>query len=152
MLAVVVMAVLLLLGCKNVELVPVETVHTEHHWHTDSIHQSDTIIKETQTTIMQLDSEAMARYGIHLRAAERAWLVRTAELEQRISELAKMTATHDTIHDTIPKPYPVPVFDQGGSSGGLTWWQQTRMHVGGIVMLVLLIWGFVKFGLPRFRR
>ena len=55
-------------------------------------------------------------------------------------------ATHDTLyqatHDTIPQPYPVEKLVERE----LTWWQQTRMHLGeallalaGIAVVVFVI-------------
>ena len=52
------------------KIVPVPEIHEQHHWHTDSVHQTDSIIRETTTTIMQLDSVAMAQYGITQRIVD----------------------------------------------------------------------------------
>ena len=40
-------------SCR-IQYIPVETSHTEHHWHTDSIIRNDSVVKESKTTIMQL--------------------------------------------------------------------------------------------------
>lgn len=123
-------------SCKSVEYVTVPEVHNEHHWHTDSVHQTDSIIRETQTTIMQLDSAAMARYGIQLKSAERAWLVKTQEMERQIQMLMQLTQQKDSVHDTVP--VPVPVIKEVPAQ--LTWWQQVRMHIGGVVFWLLVIY------------
>lgn len=123
-------------SCKSVEYVTVPEVHNEHHWHTDSVHQTDSIIRETQTTIMQLDSAAMARYGIQLKSAERAWLVKTAEMERQIQMLMQLTQQKDSVHDTVP--VPVPVIKEVPAQ--LTWWQQARIHIGGVVFWLLVIY------------
>ena len=99
-----------LAGCKQTEYVPVVETHDVHHWHTDSVKQKDSVYHEKTTTIMQLDSAAMARYGIQLKSAERAWLVKTAELERQIERLMAMSATKDSVHDSIP--YPVEVIKE----------------------------------------
>ena len=48
---------------------------------------------------------------------------------------------HDTTYisrtDSVPQPYPVEVVKEVPAE--LSWWQQTRMHVGGIVIWGLLI-------------
>ena len=147
---VVGMLICLLFGsCKSVEYVTVPEVHNEHHWHTDSVHQTDSIIRETQTTIMQLDSAAMARYGIQLKSAERAWLVKTQEMERQIQMLMQLTQQKDSVHDTIPKPYPVIK----EVPAELTWWQQTRLHIANILLWALLVigvwWAIKKFVLHR---
>ena len=121
---------LFMLSCKT-EYIPVETSHTEHYWHTDSIKQVDSVIHEKQTTIMQLDSAAMAQYGIRLKNAERAWLVKSWELERQIENLQRLTAIRDTVRDTIQVPYPV--------EKKLTKWQQAKVDWGGWAMFGALV-------------
>ena len=131
-----------MLSCKT-EYIPVETSHTEHHWHTDSIIQKDSVVKESMTTVMQLDSAAMAQYGIQLKNAERAWLVKSWELERQIENLQRLTAIRDTVRDTIQVPYPV--------EKKLSKWQQTKVDWGGWAILaadVMIILFFV-FALRR---
>ena len=133
---------LFMYSCKT-EYIPVETSHTEHHWHTDSIKEVDSVIHERHTTIMQLDSAAMAKYGIQLKNAERAWLVKSWELERQIEQLQKMSAIRDTVRDTIQVPYPV--------EKKLSKWQQTKVDWGGWAILaadVMIILFFV-FALRR---
>ena len=104
---VVVCAVLAMMtGCRTV-YVPVETVHEYHHNHTDSIHEVDSVFHEKETVIMQLDSAAMAQYGIRLKAAETAWLVRTKELERELQRIAELKADTVVRVDSIQVPVPV---------------------------------------------
>ena len=133
--------VCLFFGCKNVEYVPVESSHTEHHWHTDSVHQVDSFYHEKETTIMQLDSAEMAKYGIQLKNAERAWLVKSWELERQIEALQRLTAERDTVHDSIPVPYPV--------EKRLTKWQQAKVDWGGWALLILIILVVIAIYYPR---
>lgn len=120
----------LLTGCKSKEYVPVEHVVTEHHWHTDSIRQTDSVFRDRETIVMQLDSGAMASYGIQLKSAERAWLVRSKELEKQIEQLRHMTAKADTVHDSIPVPYPV--------EKQLTKWEKLKIDIGGLAIGLLI--------------
>ncbi len=120
-------------SCKSVEYVTVPEVHNEHHWHTDSVHQTDSIIRETQTTIMQLDSAAMDRYGIQLKSAERAWLVKTQEMERQIQMLLQINMQKDSVHDTVP--VPVPVIKEVPAE--LTWWQHFRISLANILLWVV---------------
>ena len=122
--------ILFMYSCKT-EYIPIETSHTEHHWHTDSIKEVDSVIHERHTTIMQLDSAAMAQYGIRLKNAERAWLVKSWELERQIEQLQKMSAIRDTVRDTIQVPYPV--------EKKLSKWQQAKVDWGGWAMLGVLV-------------
>ena len=132
--AVVLVCVWLMCGCKHVEYVAVPQQHTEHHWHTDSVHTVDSVITEKETTIVQLDSAEMAKYGIRLKNAERAWLVKTKELERQIQQLMQLTQTKDSVHDTIPMPYPVV----REVSKELSSWQKLRMNVGTIAIFAFL--------------
>lgn len=64
------------------------------------------------------------------------------------------TRTRDTIyiftHDTIPHPYPVEVIKE--IERDLSWWQKTKMWVGGIAMLLLLAWFVWQAALIYMRR
>ena len=64
------------------------------------------------------------------------------------------TRTRDTIyiatHDTIAQPYPVEVIKEVEKE--LTWWQKTKMWVGGIAMLLLLAWFVWQAALIYMRR
>ena len=61
---------------------------------------------------------------------------------------------HDTLYvsktDTIPQPYPVETIKEVPAE--LTWWQQTRIHIGGIVIFLALIWLSIKYLFPLIRR
>ena len=129
-------------SCATTKYVPVQQQHTEHHWHTDSVKERDSVHTENTTIIREVDSAAMAKYGIQMQNNQRAWLVLQREMEQRLRELEHMTATHDTIRDSIPVPYPVDVIKEVPAK--LTWWQQTRLHMMNILLYVagfaLLLW------------
>lgn len=132
---------LLLAGCTTTKYVPVVQTNTEHHWHTDTVREKDSTYHEKTTTIMQLDSSAMAKYGIHLQNAERAWMVKTDELQRQIERLEAMSQTRDSVHDSIPVPYPVEKIVEVPAE--LSWWQQTRLHLANILLWVIAIAGVV---------
>ena len=133
-----------LAGCKQTEYVPVVETHDVHHWHTDSVKQKDSVYHEKTTTIMQLDSAAMAKYGIQLKSAERAWLVKTTELEREIERLMAMSATKDSVHDSIPVPYPVEKIVEKPLSTP----QKGLMGIGILSILALVL--FAAYKLKRF--
>lgn len=137
--------IILLLGslvsCTTTKVVEVEKVHDVHHHHTDSVFQYDSIRTQKETTIMQLDSAAMAQYGIQIKSAERAWLVKTKELEYQIQRLMEMSATKDSIHDSIPVPYPVEKLVEKD----LSWWQKTQIYAGDALLIVIIIGAGVWF-------
>ena len=102
-----VVIVWLLSGCTTTKYVPVTQQHTEHHWHTDSVKERDSTHTERETIIREVDSAAMARYGIQMQANQRAWLVLQREMENRLRELEHMSVHKDTVRDSIPAPYKV---------------------------------------------
>jgi hypothetical protein len=128
-------------SCTTTKYVPVTEQHTEHHWHTDSVKERDSVHTENTTIIREVDSAAMAKYGIQMQNNQRAWLVIQREMEKRLRELEHMTATRDTIHDSIPVPHPVEVIKEVPAK--LTWWQQTRLHLANILLYLLLIVGII---------
>lgn len=127
-------------SCTTTKVVEVDKVHDVHHYHTDTISKHDSIHTEKETIVMQLDSVAMAQYGIQLKSAERAWLVKTKELELQIQKLMEISATKDSVHDSIPVPYPVERLIEKQ----LSWWQKTQMIAGDILLAV--IFGLLCFG------
>lgn len=138
----------LLYGCTAVKYVPVTVpeIHTEYIHSTDSVHHTDSVIKEKETTIMQLDSQAMAEYGIRIEKAERAWLVKTKELERELQRIAKIQADTIILCDSIPVPYPYPEYVERQ----LTWWQRTRIHCGEVLLCIIGVIGmFLIFRVTR---
>jgi hypothetical protein len=132
-------------SCATKEkIVPVPEIHDHWHYHTDSIRTTDSIIHEKETTIMQLDSAAMAKYGIQLKNAERAWLVKSKELERQIQQLMQLSQIKDTMHDSIP--YPVEVIKEVPAE--LSWWQGLLVRLGycslGIVIIYLIYLRFKR--------
>jgi hypothetical protein len=85
---------------------------------------------------MQLDSAAMAKYGITLQKAERAWLVKSKELERQIQQLMKLSQTKDTVRDSIP--YPVEVIKEVPAK--LSWWQGLLVRLGYIALAIVIIY------------
>ncbi len=143
-LTVVVMAVVC--GCTTTKYVPVIERHTDHHWHTDSVKERDSTHTERNTIIRELDSAAMARYGIQMESNQRAWLVLQREMENRLRELEHMTAQCDTVRDSIPVPYPVEVVKEVEKP--LAWWQRAMIWIGIVAMMVVLV--IVVWKLKRF--
>lgn len=103
-------------SCKSVEYVPVIE------------HKTDTLIQTNiqHDSIHVHDSISVTQKGDTIRIDR--W--HTKYVEKQV---------HDTTYvskiDSIPKP--VPVITEVPAE--LTWWQQTRLHIGGIVVWGLLI-------------
>ena len=138
---IVVMLLCALLGsCTTTEYVPITETRTEHHWHTDSVRERDSTHTERETVIREVDSATMARYGIQMKDMQRAWLIETDRLQRKLSELRQ--AHTDTVHERDSILVPYQVIKEVPAQ--LSWWQQTRMHVGGIVIFLLIIFAAWK--------
>ena len=120
---VTIMTVLMLAGCTTTKYVPIIEHHTDTliqtQHHRDSIYMHDSIhVREKGDTIR------IERWHTQYRDRWR----------------------HDTVYiaktDSVPRPYPVEVVREVAKP--LTWWQQTRMYVGGIVIFGLIIFAVWK--------
>ena len=95
-------------GCTSpTKVVKVPEVHEHHHWHSDTIRQTDSVVNNQTTVIREVDSATMAQYGIRLDKAQRAWLILNDRLQREIERLQSISNTRDTVRDSIPVPYPV---------------------------------------------
>ena len=142
----IMVALWFLCSCTTTRYVTVPELHEQHHWHTDSVHKTDSVIHEKQTTIRELDSAAMAQYGIQIRQNEKAWLVMSNELRREIERLEAMCADRDTVRDSIPKPYPVEVIKEVPRQK--TWLERVMFTIGIIAIMLLIL--FVVNKLKRF--
>ena len=144
-LAIIITCVLMaiLSSCTTTKYVPVTETRTEHHWHTDTVRQRDSTHTERKTIIRELDSAAMAKYGIQMQANQRAWLVLQREMENRLLELEHMTAQRDTVRDSIPVPYPVVKMVEKP----LSWWERLRLNIFNVllgVIALVIIFFFIR--------
>ena len=104
-------------------------------------HRTDTLIQTNlqHDSIYVHDSIMVSQQGDTVRIEK--WHTKYVERE-----------VHDTTYisktDSIPKPYPVIQ----EVPAELTWWQQLRMHLGGILLFVALIYAFIKWGIPFIKK
>ena len=125
-LCLVILVALLLVGCKTKErVVTVEKVRTDTTY----------ITKHQRDSVWLHDSIHVTEKGDTIRIEK--WHTKYVE-----------KATHDTLYqhktDSVPVPYPVEKLVERE----LSWWQQTRMHLGeallaiaGIAVVVFVIKG-----------
>lgn len=114
---------LILSSCRPVRTVTVEHIRTDTTYITK--HQRDSIWLHDSTHVLDRgDTLLIERW--HVKYVERA--------------------VHDTVvavtHDTVPAPYAVEVTRKVEKS--LTWWQQARMAVGGLVLCGGCVWGLLS--------
>lgn len=130
-------------SCTTTKYVTVPEVHEHWHHSTDTIHQTDSVIDRQTTTIREVDSATMAKYGIQMKDMQRAWLIQTDRLQRELSELRQSHT--DTIHERDSIPYPVEVVKEVPAQP--SWWQRFLIYVGGVtssLLLIVAVWWFVK--------
>lgn len=135
--AVILLLCWLFSSCTTTKYVAVPQQHTEHHWHTDTVRQTDSIIDHRTTLIREVDSATMARYGIQIKDMQRAWLIETERMQRELSQL-RQTKT-DTVMERDSIPYPVEVVKEVARP--LSWWQSALIYFGAACLLLLI--GFI---------
>lgn len=105
---------LALTGCKTTEYVPVV------------VHQTDTLVqtKIQKDSVWLHDSTYVYEHGDTLTIEK--W--HTKYVEKLVADTTYISKT-----DTVPQPYPVVKEVEAQ----LTWWQQTRIKLGTLVLIAL---------------
>lgn len=145
---IVLVWLLSLTGCKEIEYVPVETVRTE------TVHQTDTVEKvveknnETNTIIREArpeDSLMLAKLGIKLQSNERMLILLQRELAETKNELKESHSKDSVRSDTVQVPYPVEKqlgrFDSFCVDYGKV---MVGVSIGGILLFILIILARIK--------
>ena len=103
-------------SCKSIEYVPIIEHHTDTLIKTN-VQRDSVYVHDSVTVTQKGDTVLMDRWH-------------TKYVEKQV---------HDTTYvskiDSIPAPYPVEVKVEKQ----LTWWQQARMHIGGVVFWLSII-------------
>ena len=74
-------------GCKPTEYITVPEYHERLVHSHDTVHQRDSFISNTTTTIREVDSAALAKLGIQISGMKSAYLVEIDRLRQEMSSL-----------------------------------------------------------------
>lgn len=111
-------------GCKTVEYVQVPEYHTDtlivNKVQRDSIHIRDSMYVEVKGDTVRIDR----------------W--HTKFIEKLLHDTCYQSKT-----DTVPVPYPV----EKKVEKQLSWWQQTQMYAGDVLLLLLMggaVYGIIK--------
>lgn len=140
---VVSMLLFFMVSCSP-KVVTVPEIHHEHHSHTDSVLMRDSVIDRTNTVVRELDSAAMAEYGIKLQNAERAWLIQSDRLRREIQQLKENRKDTVEVRDTVNVPYPVEVVKEPPLKDKV-WWSVKCL------LIALFILFLIRF-IPKIRR
>ena len=126
---------MLLSGCTTPKVITVPEVHHEYYHTSDNVYEVDSVKSEKTTTIRERDSVAMAKYGIRLENAEKAWLVETNQLQFELNRLKEYFGSVAERVDSIPVPYPVEKKVPAEING----WQWFQIWAGRIALGILLL-------------
>ena len=145
--AVAIMAIFALLAtsCTTpktiIKEVPVYIHDTTHIVQNDSVHTTDTVIREAETIIREADSATLAALGIKLQDKERAILILRTELQRQIRENERMKSDSTYHHDE--KPVQTQDTEIIEVEKALTPWQNfimgTGYTLGAIALAVVVI-------------
>lgn len=141
-LAIMIVAVALLSGCKSIQYVPVETVKTVYQNHTDTVVMKDTVLSKKETIIREADSALVAKLGLQLKDNEKAILILQRELERQVSKESEHKTDTVLKTDSIQVPYPV--------ERKLSKWEKVCIDYGKImlgatlILLVVAVWWLVR--------
>ena len=135
-------------GCKSIQYVPVETIRTEiKHIH-DTVKIQDSIKHENQLIIREADSAEIARlnkeYGFRLDKAQRTILILLRELEQSIHNQSEVRDS--IVYKDKEVQVPVPVEKK------LTRWQQLKLDLGEIFIIITVVISSISITLLYLRR
>lgn len=101
----------LLSSCTPTKYVPVESVRTEYKDKIREVHTTDSVV---DTRFVFVKGDTVIDYRDRVKWRDR-FVHDTCYIETR---------------DSVPVPYPV--------EKKLTWWQQTKMDLGGVAIVVLI--------------
>ena len=108
-------------SCTTTKYVPVPEYHTDTLWQQRTLRDSIYIERhDSIVTFQKGDTVTIDRW--HWR--------------DRWRDRVKTDTIYRSRTDSIAVPYPVEVIKEVPAD--LTWWQQTRIHIGGIVFWLLL--------------
>lgn len=135
----VICLIISLCSCKTIKYVPVETERIVEHIinHTDTIKQIDSIYTSVTSMFTEIDSATLAdEYGIKIASQQKAFLLKTKELESRLHDALQQSNHNEIAHDTIRSEVPVPVEVEVNK---VTWFQRLQMLLGDFLLGFLLI-------------
>lgn len=138
-------------SCKHVEYVTVPEVHTEHVYHNDTVHHTDSVRTERETIIREgrpEDSLMLAKLGIKLQQNERLLVLLQRELQEARSELYE-SHTNDSVKvDSVMVPYPV---EKIVKERYVPKYVKVLAWIGGAVLLGSIGW-LAVFIMRKFRK
>ena len=128
---VIIVMAIIMASCAQTRYITVPEYHEKLVNTHDTVHQRDSFVSVTNTTIREVDSAQLAELGIYLKGIKSAYVVEIEKLRQEITRMK--TSKSDTVieKDTVTVPMEVPA--------QLTAWQSLKVRFGEIVLGILAI-------------
>ena len=130
-LSIALLAMLFMTSCKPTDYITVPEYHDRLEHSHDTVHQRDSFISITNTTIREVDSAKLAELGIQISGMKSAYLVEIDRLRREVNKLRQSSADTVRVHDSIPVVKVVPA--------KLTAWQQAKVKFGEVVLVILAV-------------
>ena len=150
---IILLVVILLSSCKNIEYVPVEVVKTEVVHKIDTVEKKVETNKETNTIIREArpeDSAMLAKLGIKLSANERLLILQQEQINSLMDELKEVHYKDSVRVDSVEVPVPV--------ERKLSKWETICLDYGKVMMggtiaaVILLVVLIVLWIRKRFKK
>ena len=137
--AVAILAILLFESCASPKIMETLTTKTvaEKEIARDTVIVRDSIIRETTTLIREVDSAAMAQYGITLRNDMKAFLVRQNELLKESNEKNEIAKVTREIHDTVYVQQKIPI--EQAKQKKASFWQGIMKDVMYMIKIIICL-------------
>lgn len=131
-----IIAALIIVGCKPTEYIPVPEYHERVITRADTVHITDSVSERKTSILQEVDSAYLAGIGI-ISPPKKAYLLQVSNDKQKKNGLTRIS--HDTIiqRDTISRPYPV---EKKVEVNVLYRWQKLMIGIGTIAVLFILVW------------
>lgn len=126
----------LLISCRSIQYVPVETVRTEYKDRIVSDSSSSKEVVNVKDSIRYKDSivQVVDENGNVLRTEVYKWHDRFRESNYLLSQLqSRYDSLYLVKQDSVQIPYPVEVEKK------LTWWQSMKIELGGWAFGLILV-------------
>lgn len=111
-------------GCTTTRYINIPEYHEVIKLKTDTFETHDTLFELNQVFIREVDSAAIAEFGIRLLENEKAYMIEKSKLQKQIQNAREVKIDTFIKRDSIPVPYPVEknlTFGQRFRMGLLNW-------------------------------
>lgn len=127
----IIVVAIIMASCAHTRYITVPEYHEKLVNTHDTVHQRDSFVSVTNTTIREVDSAQLAELGIQLKGMKSAYVIEIEKLRQEITRLKESSSDTVSMTDTVTVTKEVPA--------QLTAWQSMKIKFGGYVGFLALL-------------